>query len=102
MINYAIPGVYSHHLLNFKLLELFQNKPEYFHPNIKIEAVYGVFPFCIFDGGRIFNQLEQCTIEQVTDITRTYNNFGVSVRLVYTNSQLKPEHYKNHFGNIVL
>lgn len=102
MINYSIPGVYAHHKLNFKLLGLMKDHPEYFYPNVKVEACYGTFPFCVFDGGRVFSQAMHATVEEVKSITKTYNDFGVPIRLVYTNSQLKPEHYTNRWGNLVL
>lgn len=102
MINYSIPGIQAHSQLNFRLLELMKIHPEYFYPNVSIEAVYGTFPWCVFDGGRIFSEANQLCIEEVKNITKIYNDFGVPIRLVYTNSQLEPKHYKNHFGNLVL
>jgi hypothetical protein len=79
-------------------------KPEFFYPNIEIEAVYGVFPFSIFDGGRIFGESrnKHCTIEDIIKITDDYNKYNVSTRLVYTSSQLEPKHFTDHFGNIAL
>jgi hypothetical protein len=102
MINYAIPGLYSHHQINLKLLDLMERKPEYFHPNVKIEAAYGTFPCCIFDGGRIFDSNQHASIEEIKHIVSEYNKYGVAARLVYTNSQLTPEHFHNKFGNMCL
>lgn len=86
MIKYAIPGLYHHYIINIKLLELMKENPEYFYPNIQIEAVYGVFPFCIFDGGRIFDNNEHTSIEEIVNIVTQYHQYGVASRLVYTNS----------------
>ena len=102
MIKYAIPGLYHHHKINLKLLELMQTNPEYFYPNIEIEAVYGVFPCCIFDGGRIFDNSDHASFEDMINITNRYHSYGVSSRLVCTNSQLKPDNYTNKFGNLNL
>ena len=65
MINYAIPGLYSHYKINKKLLNLKIHEPKYFYPNINIEAVYGTFPWNIFDGGRIFNYNKHASIEEI-------------------------------------
>lgn len=103
MINFAIPGLYEHHHLNFALLDLMRHHPEYFYDDVKIEAAYGNFHFCIWDGGRIFPKYRQTTTEEIQDIVNTYNNeFGIAVRLIFTNNQLKPEHYLDRFCNMVL
>ena len=102
MINYAIPGLYSHFQINQKLLKLRQDKPELFYPDVNIEAVYGTFPWNIFDGGRIFNFNTHASVEEINNILFQYHSFGVSSRLVYTNSTLTPQNYKNKFGNLCL
>lgn len=102
MINYAIPGLYEHFQLNKKLIELMHSHPEYFYENIQIEAAYGVFPFCIFDGGRIMNVKNHSNYDEIKNIISFYNNNNISARLVYTNSQLQEKNYKNHFGNLCL
>ena len=43
MINYAIPGVYSHFELNVNLIHLIKDHPEFFYDNIGIDAVFGIF-----------------------------------------------------------
>jgi len=53
MKNYAIPGLYKHYNLNIYFLDLLNKYPEYFVENLKINAIYGNFPFCTWDGGRI-------------------------------------------------
>ena len=103
MIKFAIPGLYEHHHLNFRLLDLMRAHPEYFYDDVEIEAAYGNFQFCIWDGGRIFPGYKHATMEQVRDIVDTYNNkFGIAVRLIFTSNQLKPEHYHDRFCNMVL
>ena len=102
MIKYSIPGLIDHFQLNINTLSCFELYPQWFYPNVQIEAVYGVFPHCIFDGGRVFNRNLQVSLELVQSTIEKYNQYNVSVRLVYTNSQLKQEHYTNHFGNLCL
>ena len=102
MINYAIPGLYEHFELNKKLILLMETNSEYFYDNINIEAAYGVFPFSIFDGGRILNSDKHSTPEEIEKIVQFYNDHNISARLVYTNCQLTAANYTNKFGNIVL
>lgn len=100
---FIIPGLYEHHDLNFKFLQLMQEKPEMFYDDISIGAVYGSFQFCIFDGGRVFTNYRHTTKEEIEEITHIYNDvYGVPVRLVMTNTELTPEEYYNRFGNVIL
>lgn len=103
MVNYSIPGLYEHHSLNFALLEMMRSNPEWFYDDIKIEACYGNFQFCLFDGGRVFQSYKQTTKEEIEEITNIYNHeFNIPIRLIFTSNQLKPEHYTDRFCNIVL
>lgn len=101
--NFILPGLYEHYNLNFKLLALMQKHPEYFRDDVKVSACYGNFQFCIFDGGRNFYGYRHTTKEEIEEVVRIYNEeFNVPVRLVFTNTQLQPEHYTDRFGNLVL
>lgn len=103
MINFIIPGMYEHYILNFKLLELLEEKPEFFLPDINIAAVYGNFQFNIFDGGRNFNSYRHTSKEEIEYVISQYNDrFHIPIRQVYTNTQLKPTDYYNRFGNLCL
>ena len=102
MVKFIIPGVYEHAELNLKLLDLMREHPELFRDNVEIYSCYGNFQHCIFDGGRIFNEFKQTTLEEINYYVNEYNKRGVRVRLVCTNNQLKETDYYDRFGNIVL
>lgn len=103
MINFAIPGMYENASLNLAFLDYKKHHPEKFYDDVNINAVFGNFQFCIWDGGRVFNNYKQASKEDIEYLTKTYNDlFDVSVRLVFTNNQLQPEHYLNRFGNLCL
>ena len=102
MIYFIIPGLYEHYNLNFRLLMLLQQRPEYFRDDFKIYACYGNFQHCIFEGGRMFPNYKQTCQEEVEAVTKIYNDFGISIRLIFTSNQLQPEHYYNRFNNVVL
>ena len=103
MKKFILPNMYEHHDLNFRLLKMKQDHPEYFHDDLSIYAVYGNFQFCIWDGGRIFpNNVQQATKEQMENILSNYAQYGVKVRFIFTNNMLRPEHYTNRFCNLIL
>lgn len=103
MIKYAIPGMYELKELNFKLLDLKKTSPFYFYENVDIEICYGNFQFCIWDGGRIFNEYVQTNKEEIEQVLNIYNNiFNIPVRYVFTNNSLNEIHYKNRFCNLIM
>ena len=103
MIYFSIPGFYEHYDLNKKLLELMQSHKDIFYNNIKINSIFGVFPFWILDGGRPHLINSHASKEDIIRILNTFNNdFNISLRLVCTNSLIKSENLKNRFVNLVL
>ena len=101
-INFILPGMYEHATLNLRLLQILNEHPEMFYPNVKVGAAYGNFQFCIFDGGRIFSQYRHTTVEEISDIVKAYNSYGVPVRLIFTNPVVPETSFKNRFGQAVL
>ena len=103
MINFMLPGLNEQSELNFKFLNLKLQHPEYFNDNININAVYGNFQFCIWDGGRIFTSYRQNTKEEIETIVNTYNKkYNTPVRFVFTNNQLTKKDCYDRFCNIIL
>lgn len=100
--NFSIPGLYEHFNLNLDFIDYMLEYPERFYDNVKINAVYGNFQFCIFDGGRSFTHYQQASQEKIKMIIEAFNNRNLPIRLIYTNNQLLPEHYTDKFGNIIL
>lgn len=104
MIKFNLPGFYHLFNLNKNLLILKRDFPEYFYDDIKIECFYDLPYFCIFDGGRMFNSdTLQCTKEKLENILCFFNyEFNTPIRLICTNTELKPEDYYDRFGNFIL
>lgn len=100
--NFILPGMYEHAGLNLAFIKLMREHPEYFYPEASIGAVYGNFQFCIFDGGRIFNQYRHTNREEVEHLVNLYNKYNIPVRLVFTNPMIKKEHFQNRFGQMIL
>lgn len=102
MVKFMLPGFYEHFNLNLNFIKMFKEMPQYFNDDIDIYAVYGNFQFCIFDGGRIFNNYKQASLEQIEFIKNSFNELGVPLRLVFTNNQLEEEQFYDIFGNLIL
>ena len=102
MINYIIPGLYEHFEFNKAFIKYLKIHPEKQIENTKINAIYGNFQFCIWDGGRVFPQYHQATIEQINNIFSYYTNQGIISRLIFTNNQLKEQDYQDRFCNLIL
>lgn len=103
MIKYAIPAMYELADLNFNLLKIKNNYPNYFYDDVEIEISYGNPQFCIWDGGRVFASYHQSSIDNIKSIIDTYNNtFNIPIRYVFTNNQLTPTEYHNRFCNLLM
>lgn len=100
-IGLAIPCVYENFFINKYLILLMQHSPEYFYENIKIDAIFGNFPYCIWDGGRKAINYTYATIEEIKQICLFYNNYDIPIRFIYTNNQIQKEHLDNRFCNLV-
>ena len=102
MINYIIPGLYEHFNLNKAFIASLKNHPKHQLVATKINAGFGNFQFCIWDGGRIFDEYKQTTIEEIDKIFSYYTNENIVSRLIFTNNQLKEEDYYDRFCNLIL
>ena len=101
-VGFAIPGLYENFKINKLFIEFQKENPECFYEDIKIDAVFGNFQFCIWDGGRIFDFYQHATIEQVQNIQHFFNDENnIPIRFVYTNNQLKEKDLNNRFCNLV-
>lgn len=102
-VRFALPGMYEHADLNFNLLYIYKHYPQYFYDNVGFDAFYGNFQFCIFDGGRVFEQYKQTNAEEIARIVSTYNDtFDVPIRLIFTSNTLEKKHFTDRFSNVVL
>lgn len=100
--NFLLPGFYEHFVLNLNFIDYMLEYPERFYDNVGIDAVYGNFQYCIFEGGRIFDNYKQSSQEEIEFITSAFNNRNIPIRLVFTNNQLKEKHFSDRFCNKVL
>lgn len=103
MMYFALPGLWENYSVIIPFLSLLQNEPQYFYDDININAVYGNFQFCTWDGGRIFPTQSHATKEDIELLKDIYNNyFHIPMRLIFTNTLIQPNDCYDRFNNLVL
>lgn len=99
---FNVPGVYDHFSLNMFFLDLMEEHPEYFYPDVKISSIFGNFHYCIWDGGRNFMRYTQATEEVMLNIKQAYEHYEIPVRFVFTNPLIEEKHLHSRFENLQL
>ena len=84
---YHLPGLFEFYELYRIFLPLFRKHREYFYDWCDIASLYGAPEGCLWGGGRIGSG--NCDPRDVLALTREY---GISARLTFSNSLLRPEH----------
>lgn len=99
-IRYSLPDFYNYYDLNLNLVHLMEIYPGYFRDNVRVDSVYGTFPGCIWNGGRV--QFGGCSLENMQATIAGYNQKGISVRYTFTNRQITGRHHFDYYGNTIL
>ena len=94
MIYYHLPGLFEFYELYSAFLPLFYTHREYFYPDCAIGSLYGAPADCLWGGGRVgFGEADP---QKVLTLVGRY---GISPRLTFSNSLLKPEHLSDRKCN---
>ena len=99
---FNLPGFNDHFQLNLFMIRLYREHKDWFLDDVKISSIFGNFHFCPWDGGRNFPSYNQCTKEEVIATRDAYNDYGIPLRLVFTNPVLEEKHLHNRFCNMIL
>lgn len=99
-IYFSLPDFYNYYDLNLHMVKLMKDYPGYFRSNVVIDSVYGSFPGCIWNGGRV--QYGGCHLENMQATIAGYNQLGISVRFTFTNRQITGRHHMDYYGNTIL
>ena len=91
---YHLPGLFEFYELYRMFLPLFREHREYFYDWCDIGSIYGAPPDCIWGGGRV--SLEDHDAGEVLALLQEY---GISARLTFSNSQLCEEHLSDRKCN---
>ena len=92
--HYHLPGLFEFYELYRMFLPLFREHGEYFYDWCDIGSIYRAPPDCIWGGGRV--SLEDHDAREVLALLQEY---GISARLTFSNSQLCEEHLSDRKCN---
>ncbi len=84
---YHLPGLFEFYELYARFLPLYREHREYFYNWCEIGSVYGAPRDCLWGGGRVEDGAADP--RRVLALLRDY---GISARLTFSNSLLRPEH----------
>ncbi len=91
---YHLPGLFEFYDLYRAFLPLFRQRRDWFYPWCEIGSIYGAPADCLWGGGRVgFGEAEN---EKAAALMAAY---GVSARLTFSNSLLRPEHLRDRKCN---
>ena len=85
--HYHLPGLFEFYELYKVFLPLYREHREYFYDWCDIGSVYGAPGDCLWGGGRV--GYGDSGARDVLELMREY---GISARLTFSNSLLRPEH----------
>ena len=93
---YHLPGLFEFYELYRLFLPLFREHREYFYDWCEIGSIYGAPPDCIWGGGRV-----EAGEHSPTEVLALTQEYGISARLTFSNSLLRPEHLSDRKCNAV-
>ncbi len=91
---YHLPGLFEFFELYSVFLPLFFRHREYFYDWCRIGSIYGAPAGCIWGGGRIGSGEHD-----PGEVLALMQKYGISARLTFSNSQLRPEHLSDRKCN---
>lgn len=91
---YHLPGLFEFYDFYSVFLPLFREHREFFYDWCEIGSIYGAPADCLFGGGRVgFGDADPC------DVLTLMRENGISARLTFSNSLLRPEHLNDRRCN---
>ena len=80
--------------------EMLKHRPDFFREGVEIASFYGVFPPCLWNGGR--TQGGVCDKTFIKHVIKAVNDRGIPLRFTFTNPALEKKHLSDPFCNMVL
>lgn len=85
--HYHLPGLFEFYELYNLFLPLYHEHREWFYGWCDIASIYGAPADCLWGGGRV--GFGENNVDEVLELMKKY---GISARLTFSNSLLRPEH----------
>lgn len=99
MLYFSIPDSNDTGPINAVLLQIMQDKKEWFYDDFQIEMAYGCPPSCIWNGGRSEFGIVAEPNNWGSGVVAFYARYGIKYRLTFTNFLLRREHLFDTYGN---
>ena len=101
VIQYALPDLTKHLAFSLTIVKMMHAAPEMFYDDIEISSIYGNFPGCIMNGGRLCRG-ERYSYGQIEEVLGKISDEGLIPRLTFTNMLIRPEHFEDDYSNMIL
>lgn len=86
-VRFHLPDFSGNFKLNLMFTEMLKNRPEYFREGVEIASFYGVFPPCLWNGGRA--QGGNTDKNFIKGVIKAFNDRGIPLRFTFTNPVLE-------------
>ena len=102
MKEFILPGFFEQFETNKKLIQLYEEHPDYFVDNFSFGCFYGIFGYNIWGGGRVFQTYKRGYFEDLIEIKDFYESKNIPIRLTLTNPLIEEKHLYDKFANMTV
>lgn len=99
-VRFHLPDFSGNYRLNLMFTEMLSRHPELFREGVEIASFYGVFPPCLWNGGR--PQGGNTDKNFIKSVIKAFNERGIPLRFTFTNPVLEKKHLSDERCNMVL
>ena len=99
-VRFHLPDFSGNFKLNFMFAEMLKQRPEFFREGVEIASFYGVFPPCLWNGGR--TQGGMTDKNYIKNVIKAFNDRGIPLRYTFTNMMLEKKHLSDDRCNMIL
>lgn len=99
-VRFHLPDFSGNFKLNLLFAEMLKHRPEFFREGVEIASFYGVFPPCLWNGGRAQGGFTDKNF--IKNVIKTFNDRGIPLRYTFTNLMLEKKHLSDERCNMIL
>lgn len=97
---FHLPDFSNNFKLNLLFADMLKNHPGYFREGVEIASFYGIFPPCLWNGGR--SQGGYADKNFMKAVIKEFNDRGIPLRFTFTNLMLEKKHLSDERCNLML
>ena len=99
-VRFHLPDFSGNFKLNLLFADMLENRPDFFREGVEIASFYGVFPPCLWNGGRTQGGFTDKNF--IKAVIKTFNDRGIPLRYTFTNMMLEKKHLSDDRCNMIL